>query len=97
MKRKKLRNKLVVAIGLLVLLFLFLERIPVKKSISYEDAYKEISTDNVYICEYEATTGPSWIIYKKDKSKKQLVCLEGNVPNAYLNKQTFFHFARNYF
>ena len=58
MQRKKLRNKLVVAIGLLVLIFLFLERIPVKKSINYEDAYKETNIDNVYICEYEATTGP---------------------------------------
>lgn len=77
--------------------YIILERIPVKRCISIEEAYEKLNTNNTYICEFEATTGPDWRIYTKNEKISRLVCLEGNVPNNYINKATFFWFARNRF
>lgn len=82
----------------LLVSYIILERIPVKRCISAEEAYKKMNTDsNAHVCEFEATTGADWIIYTKNGATSRLVCLEGNVPINYINKASFFWFARNKF
>lgn len=77
---------------------IIIERIPVKRCISVEEAYKKMNANNnTYICEFEATTGPDWIIYTKNETTPRLVCLEGNVPINHINKASFFWFAKNRF
>lgn len=81
----------------IIFIFVIFERIPVKRSISMEDADEKLSNRNIYVCEYEATTGPSWKVYEKEETKARLVCLEGKIPFNYLNMQTFFFFSTNKF
>lgn len=91
-------KKVVKIIFCFLVSYIVLERIPVKRCISIEEAYKKLDTNNnTYICEFEATTGSDWRIYTKDETISRLVCLEGNVPINYINKATFFWFARNRF
>ena len=77
--------------------YIFLERLPVKRCISLEEAYEKMNTNNTYICEFEATTGPDWRIYTENETTSALVWLEGNVPNDDINKASFFWFGRNKF
>ncbi len=91
-------KKIVKIIFCFLVCYIFLERLPVKRCISIEEAYEKLNTDNTtYICEYEATTGPDWRIHTKDETTSKLVWLEGNVPNNDINKATFFWFSENRF
>lgn len=90
-------KKFIIIIFLIIVIYLILERIPVKKSISEEEINNRVCEDKTYICRYVATTGPPWEIYKNPDDMPQLVCLEGNVPFDALNHGEFFFFANNKF
>ncbi len=82
---------------LLICLNLFLERIPVKRSITMEEANEKLKSGNTYICQHEATTGSSWSVYVQEGEIPRLVCLEGNVPIDHIDRNNFFFFAHNIF
>lgn len=84
-------------IFLIIVIYLILERIPVKRSISEEEANHRICEDETYICRPAATTGPPWEVYKQSDDMWQLACLEGNDPFDALNHGEFFFFANNKF
>lgn len=90
-------KKLLIIIIAVIFSFVIFERIPIKRSISIEDANENLSNESMFVCEYVATTGPSWKVYKKEETKARLVCLEGKAPFNYLNMQTFFFFSANKF
>lgn len=97
--RKYLRKFyiLLIIIFLVIIAYLILEKIPVKRSISEEEVNNRICEDKTYICRHAATTGPPWEIYKQPDDMPQLACLEGNVPFDALNHGEFFFFANNKF
>lgn len=81
-----------------IVIYIILESIPVKRCISAEEADTMLNANNnVYICEFAATTGPSWSVGTKEETISELVCLEGNVPIDDINKAAFFWFSRNKF
>lgn len=90
--RKYLRKFyiLLIIIFLVIIAYLILERIPVKRSISEEEVNNRICENKTYICRHAATTGPPWEIYKQPDDMPQLACLEGNVPFDALNHGEFF-------
>ena len=92
-----MKKKVITIILLVIIVYLILERIPVKRSISEEELNNRICEDKTYICEFTATTGPSRKIRKHSDDMPQLVCLEGNVPFDALNHGEFFFFANNKF
>lgn len=78
---------------LLICLYLFLERIPVKRSITMEEANEKLNSGNTYMCQHEETTGPPWSIYVQEGEIPQLAWLEGNIPvdqKPYLFAQNTF-------
>lgn len=90
-------KKVVIIIVCFLACYIVLERFPVKRCISIEDAYEKLHADNTYICEFEAVTGANWRIYTENETTSELVCLEGNVPINDINKASFFWFGKNKF
>ena len=60
-----------------------------------EEAIQKINMDNVYICSYVATTGPSYEVYTKADRNPRLACLEGKHPIKYISKSIYLHGPQN--
>lgn len=97
MNRTNFKKKVIMIILFLMLFCIMLEKVPVKRSISEEEADNRISEDGTYLCEFTATTGSSWNIRRHPDEIPQSACLKGNVPFDALNHGEFFFFAHNMF
>lgn len=76
--------------------------IPYKNVVSINEYLKLNCNKEIIICSYILTTGPSWKVigdkngYFKNNTKKEMIILEGNVPDKEL-KDYFFVNSNNKF